>query len=61
MTRMYVPVTPGDTVLMHLEADTEEKAIKNLLKDAAHMPYDGWEGFKDRGYYIAWYDDDDES
>ena len=56
----YVPVTPGGTVVMHLEADSEEQAIKNLLRDAAHMPYDGWEGFQQRGYTIETYIDDDE-
>lgn len=48
----YYPETPGGTVLMHLGADTEEQAWKNLLKDAAHMPYQGIEGFKERGYKV---------
>jgi hypothetical protein len=55
---MYVPITPGGSVCMWLVADTEEEAIANLLKDAAHMPYDGWDsktgmGFKQRGYEIV--------
>ncbi len=49
----YVPVTPGGTVLMHLERTTEKEAIKALLKDAAHMPYKTWENFEKRGYYIG--------
>lgn len=57
-TELYVPVTPGGTVLVNLAAKTEEEAIANLLKDAAHMPYDGWDspegyGFKQRGYEIC--------
>ena len=46
--------------MFHLEADTEEQAIQNLLVDAAHMPYDGWEGFKARGYTIETYEDDND-
>lgn len=48
----YVPCTPGGTALPHLKAPTEEQAWKNLLKDAAHMPYRGVEGFKARGYTV---------
>lgn len=48
----YVPCTPAGTPLVHLAADTEQEAIDNLLEDAAHMPYAGWEGFKERGYTI---------
>lgn len=51
-TTKYVPVTPGGTPVLHIAADTEEQAIANLLEDAAHMPYDGWPGFKARGYTI---------
>lgn len=49
----YVPVTPAGTPLFHLEADTKEQAVKNLLKDAAHMPYRGWNQFRKRGYRIV--------
>lgn len=49
---MYVPHTPGGTALFWIKAETEAQAIANLLEDAAHMPYDGWEGFKQRGYEI---------
>jgi hypothetical protein len=57
----YVPVTPGGTVMMDLEAETEEEAIENLLRDASHMPYEGWDsstgiGFKQRGYTIECYE-----
>lgn len=60
-TELFVPVTPGETILTHLAAKTEEEAIANLLKDAAHMPYHGWSctkkncigGFKERGYEIC--------
>ena len=48
----YVPVTPGGTVCMWLESSTEEEAWERLLKDAAHMPYDGKEGFIQRGYTV---------
>ncbi len=63
--RKFVPVTPGGTVCMWLAADSEEEAIENLLEDASHMPYDGWDskdgiGFKQRGYTIEDYEDDGE-
>lgn len=48
----YIPCTPAGSPLMHLEADSEDQAIQNLLEDAAHMPYDGWPGFQKRGYTI---------
>jgi hypothetical protein len=51
--KTYVPVSPGGYVLMHLEAKTEEQAIKNLLRYAAHMPYKTWDNFQRRGYYIG--------
>ncbi len=55
---VFVPVTPGGTILVNLAALTEQGAIDNLLRDAAHMPYDGWDspsgfGFKQRGYEIC--------
>lgn len=50
---IYVPVTPAGTYVMHLHSDTEDEAIAKLLKDAAHMPYKGWEGFQNRGYTIS--------
>lgn len=50
--KQFVPVTPAGSVLAHLEADTEEQAWDNLLRDAAHMPYDGKAGFNARGYTV---------
>ena len=55
---VFVPVTPGGTVLCELAGKTEQEAIDNLLGEAAHMPYDGWDspegfGFKQRGYEIC--------
>lgn len=56
----YVPITPGGTPVVHIEAKTREEAIANLLDDAAHMPYDGWAGFEARGYTIEeWPDEED--
>lgn len=49
---VYIPVTPGGTVLDWLASDTEEAAWAALLKDAAHMPYRGKEGFQRRGYTV---------
>jgi len=48
----WVPVTPGGTVCTWLESNTEDEAWKKLLKDAAHMPYDGKQGFINRGYIV---------
>ena len=48
----WVPVTPGGSILMHLESNTKEEAWKKLLIDAAHMPYDGKQGFINRGYTV---------
>ena len=53
--KTYVPFTPGGSMLSHLESDTEQGAWDNLLKDAAHMPYDGKQGFIDRGYTVEEY------
>lgn len=48
----FIPVTPGGTVVFELKAENEKKAWNKLLKDAAHMPYKGVQGFKDRGYKV---------
>lgn len=53
----YVPVTPAGTPLPYgmsgtLAARTERKAIENLMRDAAHMPYKTWAEFEARGYTI---------
>ena len=49
---MYVPFTPAGSCLMHLASKTEEIAWEKLLDEAAHMPYDGIEAFKQRGYSV---------
>lgn len=51
----WVPLTPAGTVLSHLMASTREQAIKNLMHDAAHMPYKTWENFEKRGYRVEEY------
>lgn len=48
----FYPVTPGGTICDWLESDTEEEAWNALMKDASHMPYNGVEGFKKRGYTV---------
>jgi len=48
----YMPVTPGGSVLAHLESETEQEAWDKLLVDASHMPYKTQEGFKERGYTV---------
>ena len=54
---VYVPTTPAGTPVIHIKAKTREQAIKNLLKDAEHMPYGTWENFEKRGYTIEEYPD----
>lgn len=49
---VYVPVTPGGTACVWLMSPTEDEAWSRLLKDAAHMPYKGKEGFQRRGYTV---------
>ena len=53
----YVPVTPGGTPCFWIKSKTREGAIRNLLKDAAHMPYKTWENFEKRGYTIEEYEE----
>lgn len=57
----FVPVTPAGTPVPYgayctptktLAAKTREQAIKNLMADAAHMPYKTWADFAARGYTI---------
>jgi hypothetical protein len=52
-TKTYVPVTPGGSVLMHLESKTRKKAWKRLMKEAAHMPYQNQKEFEKRGYEVC--------
>ncbi len=54
---VYCPVTPAGTLCTWLSASTPEQAWANLLVDAAHMPYCGNEGFKQRGYTVEMYID----
>jgi hypothetical protein len=49
---VWIPQTPAGTDCDWLMSDTEAEAWKKLLKDAAHMPYRGIEGFKQRGYTV---------
>lgn len=57
---VWIPETPAGSMLAHLEADTEDQAWLNLLEDAKHMPYDGIQGFKERGYKVErWYEPDE--
>lgn len=49
---VYIPETPAGTVLVHLQANTEEKAWKNLMIDSAHMPYKTKENYIRRGYKV---------
>lgn len=50
--KRYYPVTPGGSILVHLESNTEDEAWEKLLTEASHMPYDGREGFEARGYTV---------
>lgn len=52
--KYYIPVTPAGTECYWLKSKTEQEAIDKLLKAAAHMPYDGWPGFYERGYRIEY-------
>ena len=54
----YVPITPGDTPCIWLASETEDEAWNKLLEDAAHMPYDGKQGFIARGYTVEEWPDD---
>lgn len=51
--RRFVPLTPGGSLLAHLEADNEQAAWQNLLEDASHMPYRTAEDFRTRGYTVT--------
>ncbi len=50
--KQYAPITPGGTCCGWLMSDTEDAAWSKLLLDAAHMPYNGVAGFKERGYTV---------
>lgn len=50
--QVWIPRTPAGTDCMWLSSRTEAEAWANLLRDAAHMPYDGKRGFIARGYTV---------
>ena len=50
---VYVPCTPGGSLLFHLESETEEEAWEALLDETAHMPYQSVEALKSRGYSVV--------
>lgn len=50
--KVFVPVTPAGTAIWSAKALTKQKAIVNLMREAAHMPYKSWLEFKHRGYTI---------
>ena len=52
----WMPETPGGTVLVELRAPTEDKAWRNLMREAAHMPYRTKEEFQARGYKVLWWE-----
>lgn len=58
MTQVYIPVTPGGSVLAHLESKTEQEAWSKLMADAAHMPYETKKDFEDRGYEVLKFGND---
>ncbi len=49
---VWIPQTPAGTNCDWLAARTEAEAWANLLRDAAHMPYEGKPGFIARGYTV---------
>jgi hypothetical protein len=53
MKTVWIPATPAGTPLLGLAAGTEREAWEKLLADAAHMPYRGIGGFKQRGYTVT--------
>lgn len=55
MNEKFVPVTPGGTVCIWLQSNTEDEAWDALMKDAAHMPYPDKAAFIKRGYTIEQY------
>lgn len=48
----YVPYTPAGSACNWLAAETEQEAWKNLMADAAHMPYKTQADFEKRGYTV---------
>ena len=52
----FIPETPGGTLCDWLASNTEDEAWEKLLEDASHMPYDGKQGFIERGYKVEEYE-----
>ena len=48
----YIPVTPGGTVLIHLESSSADVAWSKLLKDTRHMPYRNKAEMQKLGYEV---------
>ena len=51
--KKWIPFTSGGSMLVNLGTDTKHQAIKNLMEDARHMPYETWKDFIERGYTIV--------
>jgi hypothetical protein len=52
MNKTYIPVTPGGSLCMNLESNSESEAWEKLMKEASHMPYQTKEDFQNRGYTV---------
>jgi len=54
----FIPITPAGTPCIWLASRTEQEAWEKLLIHASHMPYDGKQGFKERGYTVEEFTED---
>lgn len=52
MKKWWYAFTPAGTILIETKAVTQSQCIKNLMREAAHMPYGTWENFEKRGYTV---------
>ncbi len=62
----FVPCTPAGTPVIYSAgsrgmnkinaARTQEKAVRNIVADAANMPYGSWKAMQKRGYTIEEWD-----
>jgi hypothetical protein len=59
--KRFIPETPGGTLLVHLEADSEEEAWANLVEDAAFMRYGSRKIMYARGYRVIDMEPEDEA
>ena len=57
----WIPETPGGSLLMHLEADSEEEAWANLVDDAPHVRYGSRSILYARGYRVIQLEEDNET